>query len=306
LRWLGFDSLLDPDAEGWGNTSGGLGVRKRAVVVNQEVLRWLDHSPTRPFFAFLNYFDVHGPYGVPKSYPPPPWPQSGEKNLYDTGIRYVDDHLGQLLDGLKQRGLLDNTLVVITSDHGEGLWQHGLPTHGRNLYRELIHVPLIFWYPGHIQAGVRVQAPVSNASIASTVIELSGSNSPSPFPQPTLSPLWRTPVPNWPPPVSELAQNRFEDGQDRAARQENPTSITGSMKSLVTPDWHLIVHSVAGQQLFDWAHDPGESQDMIHTAQGQRVATALSSQLQTILAGAPPPATANISPQDQPARPPSH
>ncbi|MBZ5599305.1 MAG: sulfatase-like hydrolase/transferase [Acidobacteriia bacterium] len=285
LRWLGFDSLLDPDAEGWGNSSGALGVRKRASVVNQEVVRWIDHTPQRPFFAFLNYFDAHGPYGLPRSYPRPAWPQSSEMDLYDDDIRYVDDNLGQLLEALQQRRLLNNTLVVITSDHGEGLWQHGLPTHGRALYRELIHVPLIFWYPGHIAPGLRVATPVTNASIASTVMELVGAQPQSGFPEPSLSGLWDAwgVPPEWPATLSELAQNRYEDGRDRSGNHQIPTSTTGSMKSLVTPQWHLIVHEKLGGQLYDWASDPGESNNVVDTPEGREVARQLAERMQGML-----------------------
>jgi arylsulfatase A-like enzyme len=252
--------------------------------VNQEVLHWIDHTPQRPFFAFLNYFDAHGPYGLPRSYPRPAWSQASEMDLYDDGIRYVDDNLGQLLEALQQRGL-NNTLVVVTSDHGEGLWQHGLPTHGRALYRELIHVPLIFWCPGHIAPGLRVATPVTNASIASTVMELVGANSQPAFPEPSLSVLWGASEvpPEWPATLSELAQNRYEDGQDRSAKHQGPTSTTGSMKSLVTPQWHLILHEKLGEQLYDWGHDPGESHNVVGTPEGQEVARHLASQMQGIL-----------------------
>lgn len=289
LRWLGWDSLLDPDAEGWGNISGALGVRKRASVVNEEAVRWLDHTPQRPFLVFLNYFDAHGPYGLPRSYRRPDWPQSSEMDLYDDGIRYVDDNLGQLLDAMQNRGLLSNTLVVITSDHGEGLWQHGLPNHGRALYRELIRVPLIFWYPGHIPAGTRVATPITNASIASTVLELVDANSQSPFPEPSLAALWGPagPPSDWPPVLSELAQNKYEDGRDRSGSHQVPTSTTGAMQSLVTPEWHLIVHEKLGEQLYDWVRDPGEWHDAIGTSAGQEVAKQLRERMQGILTRSP-------------------
>ncbi|HVO80645.1 MAG TPA: sulfatase [Terriglobales bacterium] len=287
LRWLGFDSLLDSDAEGWGGVAGALGVRKRASVVNQEVVHWLDHTPQRPFLAVLNYFDVHGPYGLPRSYPRPTWSQTSLVDLYDDGISYADDYLGQLLDALQQRGLLDNTLVVLTSDHGEGLWQHGLPTHGRALYRELIHVPLIFWYPRHIPSGIRVATPVTNAAIAETVMGVLGEDSPSLFPEPSLAKLWKNPgAPQlWPYPLSELAQNRFEDAQDRPADRHFPTSTTGPMKSLMTARWHLIVHKGLGDQLYDWVHDPGETKNLIHTAGGNTAAGALMVSMQDVLSG---------------------
>ena len=69
LRKLGLTSLLDQDAEGSGSYGGAFGVRKRADVINQEVTAWIDRDRQRPFFAFLNYFDVHDPYGAPRDYP---------------------------------------------------------------------------------------------------------------------------------------------------------------------------------------------------------------------------------------------
>ncbi len=157
LRKLGLTSLLDQDAEGSGSYGGAFGVRKRADVVNHEVLTWIDRDRQRPFFAFLNYFDVHDPYGAPRNYPRPSWPRQTDIDAYDDGVKYVDDYIGRLMDELVRRGLANNTLVVITSDHGESLGQHHLRTHGKALYRELIRVPLVIWYPGHAPAGVRVQ-----------------------------------------------------------------------------------------------------------------------------------------------------
>ena len=156
LRKFGFTSLLDQDAEGSGSYGGAFGVRKRADVVNQEVLDWIDRDRQRPFFAFLNYFDVHDPYGGPRAYPKPSWPQKNDADAYDDGVKYVDDFIGRLMEELGRRGLAQNTLVIITSDHGEALGQHHLRTHGKALYWEQIHVPLAIWYPGHVPAGITV------------------------------------------------------------------------------------------------------------------------------------------------------
>ena len=94
--------------------------------------------------------------------------------LYDKGIQYEDKYIGELFAALGQRGLKDNTLIIITSDHGESLWQHGLATHGKALYRELIHVPLIVLQPHHVPSGLRVEPLVSTASIPATVLSLIG------------------------------------------------------------------------------------------------------------------------------------
>ena len=284
LRKLGFNALLDQDAEGSGSYGGAFGVRKRADAVNQEVTDWIDRDRRRPFFAFLNYFDVHDPYGGPRDYPKPSWPQETDVDAYDNGVKYVDDHFGQLMAELERRGLADHTLVVITSDHGESLGQHHLRTHGKALYWELIHVPLVIWYPGHVPAGDTVATPVTNAAIPATIMELLGAGAESPFPPASLSALWHAGgAPNWPDPLSELAHNAISDKEDQLARTLVPTASTGAMKSLVTPQWQFITHETMGNQLYDWALDPAESNNLIHQPEEQATAGNLKSRLDDVL-----------------------
>ena len=238
LRKLGWTSLLDQDAEGSGSYGGAFGVRKRADVVNREVMNWIGHDRSRPFFAFLNYFDVHDPYGGPKAYPKPSWPQSTTMDAYDNGVKYVDDFIRRLMNELEERDLTENTLVIITSDHGESLGQHHLETHGRALYWELIHVPLIFYFPGHVPAGVKIETPVTNAAIPATVLQLIGADDSS-LPGPALSALWKTPIvkttaeAEWPGPLSELAQNKYPGLHDKEADQLVPTATSGAMRTII-------------------------------------------------------------------------
>jgi arylsulfatase A-like enzyme len=284
LRRLGFASLLDQDAEGSGSYGGAFGVRKRADVVNQEVTEWIDRDQPRPFFAFLNYFDVHDPYGGPRDYPKTSWPQQSELDAYDNGVNYVDDYIGRLMEELGRRGLANNTLVVITSDHGEALGQHHLRTHGKALYWEQIHVPLVIWYPGHVPAGVTVTTPVTNAAIPATIMDLLGAGPQSPFPPSSLGTLWQTGgVPNWPEPLSELAHNAMSDKEDQAARTLVPTSSTGSMKSLVTTRWQLITHETMGDQIYDWVLDPAESSNLAPTPEGQAKVGGLKSRMTDVM-----------------------
>ena len=289
LRFLGMYSMLDKDSEGSGNYGGAQGVRKRADVVNQEVLRWIDHGQndggeTHPFFAFLNYFDVHYPYGGPPTYPKPEWDRGGRIDEYDASVKYADDALGRLLQALDQRGLTKNTLVIVTSDHGESLGQHGLTYHGQALYRELIHVPLVMWYPGQVPAA-KVQTPVTNAAIPATILDILGARAqPNVFPCSSLSALWQSGGgTDWPDPLSELARNDIADKEDKAAATIIPTATTGAMKSLVTPQWQLITHESMGDQLYDWALDPGESNNLIHSAEGQTTAGGLKSRLENVV-----------------------
>ncbi|MBZ5720814.1 MAG: sulfatase [Acidobacteriia bacterium] len=280
LRALGWTSLLEQDAEGSGSYGGAFGIRKRADAINEEVLRWVDRDRQRPFFAFLNYFDVHDPYGAPRSYPKPAWQQQTLVDQYDDGLKYDDDFIGRLLQALQQRGLAQNTLVIVTSDHGESLGQHNLETHGRALYWELVRVPLMIWYPGHVPAGLRVSHPVTNAAIPETVMDLLGTS--GGFPGPALSVLWRTPgaETNWPDPLSELVQNRYPGKKDQAADALEPTASSGAMRSLITPQWQLIVHEKSGIQLYDWKQDTGELNDLVNTPEGKTAALSLSKQLE--------------------------
>lgn len=283
LRKLGFTSLLDQDAEGSGSYGGAFGVRKRADGVNREMMDWVDRDRQRPFFAFLNYFDVHDPYGGPRAYPKPSWPQQTDVDAYDSGVKYVDDYIGRLMDELSHRDLANNTLVIITSDHGEALGQHHLRTHGNTLYWEQIHVPLVIWYPGHVAAGVTVTTPVTNAAIPATIMDLLGAGAQSTFPPSSLRALWQTGgAPNWPDPLSELARYAISD-EDQDARTLVPTASTGAMKSLVTTQWQLITHETMGDQLYDWVLDPAESNNFAHTLPGQSTVSGLKSRMADVL-----------------------
>jgi arylsulfatase A-like enzyme len=280
LRWAGFDSLLDSDDEGLGAQGGAPGIRKRAPVVNRELLHWIDNgSHGRPFFAFINYFGVHSPYGGPQSYPDP-WPSDDAFDQYDDGVRYVDLYIGRLMAELERRGLSQSTLVIVTGDHGESLGQHGLESHGQTLYLEQIHVPLIFWYPGHVPAGERISANVSNVAIPATVMSVIDSKAGSEFPGPALTSLWSAQGSGsgWPAPLSELAKNKYVT-RAHSKRGYVPTAKGGSMKSVVDGPWQLIIHDVYGPQLFDWKNDPGESRNLIHTADGEQAARVLEQKM---------------------------
>ncbi len=286
LRTLRFDSLLDQGAEGSGSYGGAFGLRKRADVINREVIDWVGRDRQRPFFAFLNYFDVHDPYGGPRGYAKPSWPQQTNVDAYDDGVKYVDDYIGRLMDELDRRGLAKNTLVVITGDHGESLGQHHLRTHGKALYWELIHVPLVVWYPGHVPAGMRVEVPVTNSALPATIMELLGEEGPGTFPGPPLSALWKNPATQsaWPDALSEVAKHNIVTNESKAVGELVATTADGPMKSVVSAGWHLIIHKELGDQLYDWVHDPAELNNLIYTPQGQQVARELNAQLEGLLA----------------------
>jgi arylsulfatase A-like enzyme len=316
IRWLGWESLLDKDDEG-AAPGGTQGVRKRAPEVNREVLRWIDSSPHgRPFFAFLNYFDVHHRYGGPVAYKGP-WSGTGKQvsrlgnhparrddstslemtddkwneeliNEYDDGIKYDDDALGELLRNLEARGYLKNTLVVVTSDHGESLGEHHIAYHGEALYREQIYVPLVFWFPGHVPAGKRVSGVISNASIPATVMSVLSFAPVADFRRPALDALWSGSAPNSNAGViSEVAQIYPTAAEDLVSEKLVPTAMQGAMKSLTTDQWQLITHQKLGNQLYDYTKDPHELKDVFGAADSQAIVGKLMFQLQSTIQGKP-------------------
>jgi len=185
---------------------------------------------------------------------------------------------------LDTRGLANKTLVVITSDHGESLGQHHLETHGRALYWELIHVPLMLYFPGHVPGTMRIERPVTNAGIPATILDLLGEDETT-LPGPTLGVLWKKSQveSEMSDPLSELAHNKYPGKHDQEADQLIPTATSGALRTLITEQWQLIVHEKLGDQIYDRTRDPGESHNLINTPDGLAVALNLKSKMQGVL-----------------------
>ena len=195
--------------------------RKTAADINDDFLDWLSkQEKDRPFFVFLNYFDAHSPYLLPEGYDRhfgkrvetlderallEDWENRPKQNLsesdttlvtdaYDDCIGYLDSQIGKLMDELAKRGVLENTLIVITSDHGEDLGEHGLFGHGRSLYSQEIHVPLVILAPAPAGSGSgRVVAePVSLRDLPATFVDVLGLAHESPFPGKSLAGYWKS------------------------------------------------------------------------------------------------------------------
>jgi len=147
---------------------GALSSRSGAESV-QIALRWLTGQPEgKANFLFLHLFEPHTPYQ-------PPEPYAGmASNAYDGEIVYTDALLGQFFDGLKALGLYRKSLIVLVSDHGEGLNDHGEAEHGILLYREAIQVPFVMKLPQAVRAGTRVEKPVMLVDIKPTLEKMLG------------------------------------------------------------------------------------------------------------------------------------
>jgi arylsulfatase A-like enzyme len=156
---------------------------RRAYYATNRAIRWLkeQRDPDRPFFLFAHYFDPHNPYTPPDVFarrfaPKEAVEDSLEKNigLYDGEIAFTDQEVGNLLSALEWMELEDETLVVIFSDHGEGLMDHGYMYHGVHIYEEMVRVPLLFRWPEHVPQGRVIGAPVGLVDLAPTILDLAG------------------------------------------------------------------------------------------------------------------------------------
>lgn len=182
---------------------------------NSRAISWLKEYGQEKFFLFVHYWEPHTPYMPPKSYqtfyPTDRDPFAGEDtmapvrhgpiwgmfhdlwfnklgpvrdadyiaSLYDAEIRHVDDGIQGLLEALDRHGLTENTLVVITGDHGESLTEHGIYFDHHGLYDETLHVPLMMRFPGHIQPDRTLPGMVQHLDLAPTLLEAAGAKIPA-------------------------------------------------------------------------------------------------------------------------------
>ena len=250
-------------------------VDKRAADVNAEFAAWLEAAAGRPFFAFLNYFDAHRPYVAPPPYDTAygdggklpdllvrrTWSkQEIQRSLdaYDGELRYVDDQLGRLIDLLTSRDLLRNTLVVITSDHGEQFGEHGLFDHANSLYRQVLQVPLVIAFQGRLPSGVRVHDPVSLMDVAATILDVAGLAGEEPHvPGRSLAGHWsttRSPSKSGAPLLAEVSK--------AINMPEWLPASKGAMKSVIVNGLHYIRHSDGREELYDMDQDIAEGTNL--------------------------------------------
>jgi arylsulfatase A-like enzyme len=256
--------------------------RVAAPCINQAFLRWqAEDAQQRPFFAFLNYMDAHFPYVPPpheQRYVPPavdlrscfavykpedlgPASQRYVTDAYDSCISYLDEQVHILLDEMARRHLLENTVVIITSDHGEHLGErhHGnvIFDHGNTLYPELVEVPLIMAGPG-IPEHTAINEPVSLRDVAATVLALSGSPSGS-LPGSSLTACWTSPAAS-----SQPAPVYAELEQIKPVKRNAPLVVLRSVR--LGPLYYIRNEATGGDDLYDLGVDPGALNDISEDA----------------------------------------
>lgn len=250
--------------------------------------KWLRANSADPFFIFFHSFDIHHPYTKDPPFDRKFFPGyrgnvtgpdtlnilskirhifphanfRGEvrlspadrkqiASLYDGGILYADQYIGRLVRLLKELDLWDNTLLVVTSDHGEEFWEHGNVTHAHTLYEEILRVPLVIHLPGHAQAGTRISQRVHLMDIGPTILDIVGLEAPASFMGKSLLP--------------------FEGLDLESYRPEPMVSEMYTLKTLVSYPWKIIKEYPDGKRqlataplvLYNLEDDPTETRNLL-------------------------------------------
>lgn len=280
-RTVGFvtNRFLHPDygfARGfadWDHAGSRAWRERRAATIVDRVLDWLARWEGRKTLLAVHLFDPHMPYDAPppfrgrfavtagSSAARPEWenarqvrealPGLGEEDrlglsaAYDEEVAYVDAQVGRLFDGMQARGLFDDSLIVLTSDHGEELFEHGGFEHGHAQWESVLRVPLVVWSRG--SAPGRRLDPVSLTDLLPTLLEAAGLPVPGDLDGRSLWPVLRG---------AGRASGR------RLAAQGNLYGERGQETVILWP-WKRIVSPGSGRaELFDLQSDPGESRDL--------------------------------------------
>jgi arylsulfatase A-like enzyme len=263
-------------AQGWDHYTNMIreGRSTEAADVFREAGDWIEQHRSERFFVFIQTIDPHVPYDPPTEflqmydartdYTGPVRPRStgdqleaAKRNppgivfdqsditrltaLHDGEISYHDRELGRFMERLGALGVADDTLLVITSDHGEEFRDHGSWGHGHSVYQELIQVPLVFHRPGVIPEGRRIPQPVSTMNVAQTILDLAGVHGLRDAEGRSLAPDMRGEVPAQP---LVAFSNMLDDRRVIRSRR-----------------WKLILNGI-NAKLFDLQQDPQERNEI--------------------------------------------
>ena len=210
------------------------------------VFKFIDQDPKRPFYVKAWTISSHHPYEPSPSHAMVDFfkgalpPDDYDLGRYLNTLNDVDEKLGQLLDGLRQRGLADDTLVAITGDHGEAFGDpHATWGHGARLYQENINVPFLLWNPRLFAKGRRSRTVGSHVDINPTLANLLGI----------------PPAPSW--------QGRSLFDPDRSPRAYFYAANDDYLLGVREGDWKYIYNVTRGRdELYDLSKDPDEHRNL--------------------------------------------
>jgi len=233
---------------------------RRAGVVVDRAIRWLDSRADNPFFLWVHVFDPHSPYN-----PPSPFREKYRGRLYDGEIAYTDQQLGRLFAAIAKRSPAGQTLTVMLSDHGEGLGEHGEYNHGVFVYDSTLRIVFLLAGPG-VPAGLRVRQQARTIDVLPTVLTLMGIPAPDGVAGTSLTPAF--------------------------SGQEVPTQYAymetlypkinmgwAELRGIRTSRWKYV--RAPRPELYDLLHDPGEKDNIArsHFSEVQE----LQSRLNTVI-----------------------
>lgn len=248
--------------------------RKWTGEVVDEFLAWQRRERGRPFFAFLNLYDAHDPYEPPGSWRTRFAPAPTNKDLYESGLAYMDAELAPLFRALREEGALDRTIVVVTSDHGEQFGEHNLKNHGNSLYLPVTHVPLVIRYPAALPGPRRVATPVTLRDLAATLLDLAGVPNVGTIPGVSLrnaccGASYASPV---------VAETEQLDGRKR----DHVPASWGPLASIVADSLHFVRNGDGSFELYNLDTDSGETSNLAASPEWCEVAAALDERLRRV------------------------
>jgi arylsulfatase A-like enzyme/Flp pilus assembly protein TadD len=254
----GFDAYLDTMPA---TSKGKLGTERKGGDTTRLALDFLDRNREKPFFLFLHYYDPHSPYE-----PPEPFATPFKDRPYDGEIAFVDSCIGQVIAKLKDLGLYDTTLLVIASDHGEMLGEHGEIYHMFFVYQAAVKVVLVMRVPGQ-KRGLVVEEPVGLIDIVPTICSLVRVQPPRNIQGVDLTPHLK---------------GRKTARADRGYYCESlsPTKFGGNtLLALVQGNWKYI--QTTRPELYDLEKDPGEKTNLVSSR--AEIAASLRGRLKSLL-----------------------
>jgi arylsulfatase A-like enzyme/Flp pilus assembly protein TadD len=242
-------------------------VKRPAEAVLTAASQWLNSQSGHPFFVFIHLYDAHRPYA---------------HGSYDAEIAYVDNALGRFQESLAARNPLHDTLIVLTSDHGESLGEHGEQTHGYFIYESTLRVPMILRWPhaAAVKHPARVDEPVSLLDLAPTVLDFLGIPAPPQFQGHS---LLRLPGPHSLESEPDYAESMY--ARDHLACSSLRSIRLGRYKYIEAPK----------PELYDLATDPGETQNRYES--DRSVALDLKARLLSLYQGSRRTAPKPVDPE---------
>ena len=238
-------------------------------------IRWIDRQASPKFFLFVHIYEPHKPYAPPSRF--------ATADRYDGEVAYSDEIVGALLDHLRTRALYDDATIVLLSDHGEGLGDHGEDEHGMFLYRETIRVPLVIKPAGSGGGGRRIASPVQHIDLPPTLLDLAGAGVPAGMRGRSLRPVLEG--------TGSLPEASIY------SESLLPRYHFGWSELYALSDERYRLIRAPRDELYDVARDPGELASIAD--ERPQVRTAMRRALDTIIGGAPVTAPSAVSDDDR-------